>query len=225
MASEIQFEFSHGRQCYALVRNGQNNQIWNTSGGTGAFEVWTDGNYAVYPISCSEDGSSAHYAGNFPPAIPPGDYAVSAKQQLGGSPAETDPTVATGDIQWNGITVAPLSDTATSGQIGTYLPMRLTRGVQILNFPFKLVQAGDHVTALTSGICSGQISRDGGAFGILQSGQYTEIGKGWYSVQALTSGDLLANTAIVSFQAVSISGIASDPREYPMILQRTSGAY
>ncbi len=117
-----------------------------------------------------------------------------------------------------------LNDLATSGQLSLVSPVKIFRGEQILKFPFKLVSSIDHATSFTSGVCSGQISRDGGTFGALQSGAFSEVGLGWYYVQALTSGDLLANTASLVFTANGISGGTSDQRDFGFILQKSSGS-
>ncbi len=218
MANEIQFSYQAGRSTYILIRD-RTGQIWN---GT-VFAAYVTANYGTYPVSAVEQGSaSALYAATFPVTIVPGIYGIVAKQQLGGSPAETDPTVAAGDYQWNGAVTLPLSDLATSGQISQFSPIKIYRGEMILNFPFKMVSSLDHVTPFTSGVVSGQISRDGGIFGALQSGLCIEVGMGWYKT-TLTSGDLLANTAALTFTAQGISGGQSDPRDFAMILQRTSG--
>ena len=223
MAGEIQTSYQTGRTVYSLIRS-RVGQIWNTSGGTGAFENYTTAVFTSYAITMTEQGSaSAFYTGTFPSAIIPGVYSLTAKQQIAGSAAETDPTIAVGDLQWNGTVTFPLSDVATSGQLGQLNPIRLARGTQILNFPIYLVSAVDHVTPLTSGILSGQIARDGGSFGPFQSGAFTETGLGFYNLQAATSGDLLANTCKMLFSAAGVSGGAADPRPLTFILQRSSG--
>lgn len=225
MANEIQCSFQTGLTLYAIVRGLSNHigQAWNTS--SGMFEAYLTVDITNYAVAMVEQGvASGFYTGNFPAAIPPGSYSVVAKQQKGGAAAETDPTVAVGNIDWNGTYPAPLSDLSTSGQLSLLAPLKIYRGQQILNFPFKLVSAADHVTPFVSGVVSGQISRDGGLFGALQSGAFTEIGKGFYSLQAFTSGDLLANTAAVTFTANGISGGTADPRDFIFILQRTSGS-
>lgn len=222
MAAEIQAPGpGTGRTLYSVIRN-RIGQIWNTSGGTGAFESYNNTFYTDYAISLSEQGGNNYYVGTFPPAIVPGLYNISAHQQLGGSPAQTDPRVATGTEQWNGSVLLPLSDLATSGQLGQIAPIRLARGVAVSGFPFKLVSSADHVTNFVSGVVSGQISRDGGSFGALQSGAFTEIGLGWYRTN-LTSGDLLANQVALIFTAVGISGGSADQRDFALLLQRTSG--
>ncbi len=222
VANEIQVSFRAATTCYFLVRN-RIGQVWNTS--ALAFQTYVTATYANYTISLTEQGTaSSYFAGNFPTAITAGVYSVTAKQQIGGSPAESDPTIAVGDLQWNGTVTLPLSDLASSGQIGQIGPVRIARGVQLLNFPFKLVSSADHSTPFTSGVVSGQISRDGAAFGALQSGAYTEIGLGWYSLQALTSGDLNANTVALTLSANGISGGQADQRDFALITQRVSGS-
>lgn len=207
---------------YCLIFQTSTGKIWN---GT-AFETYTNANYANYPVSLTEQGSSNIYIGNFPAAIPAGTYGVVVVKQLAGSPAQTDQKIGNGNIEWNGTAPAPLSDTATSGFLGQFAPIKIARGTAIPNFLFKMVGSTDHLSPLLSGIISGQISRDGGAFGGLQSGLavagYTEIGLGWYKVN-LTSGDLLANTAALIFTGVGVSGGTADQRDFSLILQRTSG--
>ena len=223
MASEIQFNGpGTGLNCYALIRN-RTGAIWN---GT-AFETYATANYSTYSITATEQGTASnHYAATFPSTIAAGIYSVTAKQRTGGSVAETDTTIAVGDVHWNGSASLPLSDLTTSGQLGQYMPMRVFRGSMVQSFPFQLVSSADHVTPLTSGVISGQISRDGAAFTSLQSGLviagYSEIGLGFYSVN-LTSGDLLANTIALTFSAVGISGGGADRRSFVFVTQRTSG--
>ncbi len=220
MANEIQFSFVTSKTCYLLIRNGVG-QIWNVS----AFEAYNSSNYSTYGISCTEQGgASSYYVATFPAAIPPGVYEIVGKLQAGGSPAESDSTIATGQFQWNGIANLPLSDLATSGQISQFLPTTIYRGQMVPNFMFKLVSSLDHITPFTSGVVSGQIQRDAtGTFGALQSGAFTEVGLGFYRLLALTSGDLLANSVALSFSARGISGGTSDPRDFSLLLQRTSG--
>lgn len=222
MAGELQYSFSAGKTAYALIRN-RIGQIWNTSGGTGAFEAYQTSVYSSYAISVVEQGTaSAFYVGNAPAALPAGTYGITGKQQIAGSVAESDPTVAVGNFEWNGTVAIPLSDLATSGQIGLLAPLKIARGMMIQNFQFDLVSSADHVTPFVSGVISGQIRRDNGSFGPLQSGTFTEGGLGFFSV-TLTSGDLLANTAALVFTAAGVSGGTSDPRRFSFVMQRTSG--
>ncbi len=222
MANELQLSYSPGKSVYFLIRN-RTGSIWSTSGGVGGFEVYATANYADYKITGTEQGTqSAYYLGNMPAAVLPGIYSIVGKQQLGGTAAETDPTVAGDDEQWNGVAMMPLSDLATSGQVGGFAPIRLARSWMIQNFPLYLKSAADHVTPFTSGIVSGQIARDGGNFGPLQSGSFTEIGLGFYNT-TLTSGDLGALTVKMLFTANGVSGGTSDPLPMTAVLQRISG--
>jgi hypothetical protein len=224
MAGEIQYSFKPGTTSYALIRN-RAGQIWSTSGGTGAFESYDNDHYADYDITTTEQGASAYFVGSLPAAIPAGVYNIVGKQQLGGSPAQTDPTVAMGDLQWNGTVVLPLSDLTTSGQLARVTPVAMARSEMVPHYPIYLVSAADHVTPMTSGVVSGQIARDNGSFTALQSGAITERGLGTYTVQALTSGDLDARTARLVFTAAGVSGGTSDPLVINLVLQRSSGLY
>lgn len=221
MAGEIAFDFSANQDCYVNIRNRTSGFIWNGS----AFEAYSQssGNIASYAVAVVEQGASAHYVGNMPAAIPAGVYDITARQRIQTPYLESDRVVAAGEVQWNGSVAVPLSDLATSGQLGQLGPIRMARGVMVQNFPIYLKSSADHVTPLTSGVVSGQIARDGGAFGVLQSGAFTEIGLGYYTLQALTSGDLLANTVMLRFSATGISGGQSDPLAMSIVLQKTSG--
>jgi hypothetical protein len=105
LANELQADDITGRVIYFQVRSAIG-QIWNIL--TAAFENYTTANIAHYNVPGTEQGTaSGFYAGNMP-AVPSGVYNVIAKEQAGGSPAETDRTVATGDVQWNGSLVSDL---------------------------------------------------------------------------------------------------------------------
>ena len=221
MAAELQVNYTSGSVVYAHVRSAVGT-IWNGS----ALESYVTANIANYKIACTEQGSaSGYYTATFPGAVA-GVYAVTYKQQMGGSPAESDPTIAVELFHWDGTVHVAESSLATSGQVGQFLPMRMARGVAVSGFVFKLVSSSDHVTNFTSGVISGQISRDGGSFGALQSGltigAYTEIGNGWYRCN-LTSGDLAATTVALLFTGAGISGGTCDQRDFGFVLQRTSG--
>lgn len=220
MAGEIQASFQTGKTVYARIWN-RTGSIYNT--GTTAFETYNPANYANYPVSLSEQGSSAMYIGTFPVAIATGGvFSIQACQQIGGSPAQSDPIVAVGDIQWNGAATIPLSDLITSGQLSQLSPIKIARGVQVRDFKFYLVSSLDHVTPFLSGTVSGQINRDNGTWGVLAGSGIVEEGNGFYRT-TLTSGDLLCNTASLLFIGANATGGNSDPRPFSLVTQKTSG--
>lgn len=221
MANEIQIAVgTAGLTVYFIVRNNIG-QVWRVD--THVWEAYTTANYLNYATTMTQQGSaSGFYAGTFPTQITAGIYSIVAKNQLSGSAAETDPNLGSGDYQWNGTTTFPLSDVVTSGQFASIAPLRIGRSQQLSNFTFALVSSADHVTSFTSGVCSGQISKDGAGFIALQSGVFTEIGNGFYST-TLTSGDLACNTAGLLITCNGISGGSSDPRRFSLVTQRISG--
>jgi hypothetical protein len=226
MAGEIQLPNGPppGSAVYANVRSTlSGNMIWNNVGS--AFVNYSSASFANYAISMTLQQQSGNFwVGNFPSSIAPGLYSIIANQQQGGSPAESDRYLGGQDFNWNGSYPTPLSDVVTSGQFGTSFPLRLATGVAVSAFPFYLVSAGDGITPFVSGICSGSISRDNGAFLPLQSGSFTEIGQGGYSVP-LTSGDLLCNSALLLFNANGVSGGVAVQRAFSLLLQPVSGSY
>lgn len=223
MAGEIQASYKAGVTVYSLIRSPQSGgMIYDTV--SGIFTDYSTSLYTNYTVSLTQQGTaSAYYVGNFPTGIPAGDYNVVAKQQLAGSAAETDPTVAQGDVQWNGSRPLPLSDLATSGQIGQMAPLRVAYGTMVKDFGIYLKSSVDHVTPFTSGIVSGQIIRNSGVWGPLQSGAFTELGNGFYNLQALTSGDLRGQSIKLLFTANGISGFSADPLAITLLTQKSSG--
>lgn len=216
MSAEIQFKGPTGSTCYVQIRNRTSGYIWNGS----AFELYStlSGNQATYPVAATEQGAGSLFVANFPSTIAPGTYDVAARQRPTAPYLESDPIIAGGGVEWNGTIVPPLSDLTTSGQFGRALPVKMTRGHMVQNFPIYFKSSVDHITPLTSGVVSGQIARDGGNFGALQSGAFAEIGNGFYNLVAFTSGDLDAGTAKVLFTAAG-----ADPVPLGFVLQRVSG--
>lgn len=104
MANEIQANYVTGSTLYALIRN-TIGQVWQTTSST--FVTYVTANIANYIISMAEQGTaSGYYAGSLPSAIGAGLFYIIVKDRLGGSAAETDPSVATGDIAWDTTNVA-----------------------------------------------------------------------------------------------------------------------
>lgn len=217
MANELQGSYVANASVYALLRT-TTAQIWSVA--STAFQNYNSSNYSGYAISATQQGvASAYYTASMP-AVPAGTYNAVFKNQTAGFPQESDATVDAGSIDWNGSGVAQLSDISISGLA---LPVQIQRGTAVPNYPFYLRSSVDHITPFTSGIVSGQIARDNGLFGPLQSGAFTEIGHGFYVVQSLTSGDTNAGTFSLLFTANNISGGSSDPLPQTFITQRSSG--
>lgn len=220
MSNEVQFRGPGvGRQTYFTIHS-RTGTVWSTSGGTGAYETFVSGNWASYAISAVEQGVSNFYAGSIPAAVPAGVLSIDAREQVTGAALQTDPGVAGGDLQWNGTATLPLSDLATSGQLAGFMPIRLTKGHAYSGFPIYLKSSADHVTPLVSGICSGQVSKNGVAgYTALQSGVFVELGLGAYAVN-LTSGDTNADSLMFIFTATGVSGGTSDPLPIGILTQK-----
>src|SRR3990167_8442685 len=105
MAGEIQCTATTAWTLYALVRNATGS-VWSTVGV--AFEAYATANLADYDIALTEQGTaSGYYAGTFRAAAA-GIYGVTVYRRVGGAPAEGDPVIATGDIDWTGsVVLAP----------------------------------------------------------------------------------------------------------------------
>ncbi len=223
MAGEIQCSYKAAVTLYGVVRSPQSGgMVWDNV--SGYFTTYNTTLYSNYSVSLTQQGTaSAYYVGNFPTGIAPGTYNVLAKQQLGGSPAEADPTVAQGQLEWNGTRPLPLSDLVTSGQFAQSFPIPIAYGTMVRDFGIYFKSSVDHVTPFTSGVVSGQIVRGSGTWGPLQSGAFVEVGNGFYNLQALTSGDLAATTVKLLFTANGISGLSADPVAMTIVTQRVSG--
>ncbi len=82
------------------------------------------------------------------PALSAGIYYVVAKDQLGGSPAETDPSIGWGTIQWDGTVTLPISlvpeKTLTYNTSGAGTPSAnsLYTVVQMMNFADTTTNSG-----------------------------------------------------------------------------------
>jgi hypothetical protein len=104
MANEIGTCGPTGLTFYCTVEH-PNGTVWNGS----AFEAWTDGNYATYAITLTQQGTGGVRRGNFPATAPSsvsagGPYHVSVRIRAGGSPVIGDPFWSGGSFDWNGTT-------------------------------------------------------------------------------------------------------------------------
>lgn len=108
MAGEIQIDYITGQTVYALLLN-SSGQFYNTAGA--AFESFSAGNYTDYDIALTEQGSTGIYIGDMP-GVALGYYSLVSKLRAGGSPAQTDISIADGEMQWSGSIVATLNSYA-----------------------------------------------------------------------------------------------------------------
>ena len=137
MAAELQMVMGTGLTGYFQVRSTVGT-IWNGS----ALVAYNTANIATYAITATEQGTASGYYTGTMPALAAGVYNVIGKQRVGGSVAESDPTVSTGQIEWNGSTVAYLADKAGYSLASTGLdaiPAMNPTGLAT-TFPTKLVQ-------------------------------------------------------------------------------------
>jgi hypothetical protein len=97
MAGELKTTFTTGSTVYYHLRNATGS-IYNGS----TFETYNTANYGNYDIPATEQGTASGFFVGTMPVISAGIYVVTAKQQVGASPAESDPVIGSGEIQWNG---------------------------------------------------------------------------------------------------------------------------
>lgn len=85
---------------------------WN---GT-AFEAYSAANYSTYDLAMTEQGASGVYVADFPATIlSTGTYEYFVHRQAGASPAEGDPVINTGKVDWTGSTSASSAAGAMTG--------------------------------------------------------------------------------------------------------------
>lgn len=111
MASELDIVFQGTGTLYAVIRKESDGTVWNGS----SFETWVDGSVATYDIALTSQGGD-YYAADFPSSITAGQYRVFYYEQIGASPATTDPLLDNESLYWNGSTVSssPSSDYLTT---------------------------------------------------------------------------------------------------------------
>ncbi len=228
MTAEIQVTYARsGATLHAVVHAANSGSLaWNRP-----LSIWVNynvgsfGNYALPPIlsgGMASHGGSLYHT-DFPQGIVAGTYNVVVYDILLGD--RLNPGQGHGTIEWRGESsgsryVASYSEQPTSGLIARAFPTQMARSHAVNDFMLYFKSSTDHITPFLNGVVSGQISRDGGLFGPLQSGAYTEVGNGFYSLMGLTSGDLNSATASLLFTATSLSGGVADPLVYSLILQR-----
>lgn len=156
MAKEIQALGTTATTLYAQIIRATDGKIWNTSG-TPAFENYSTANIADYDIAMTEAGTaSGYFTGDFPSSITIGLYSIIVRQRAGGSPAESDIVVASGNIEWTGTVVNCISNADTNGRLdiskilGTAISTPATAGILDVN-----IKNINNVVAATPGAANG----------------------------------------------------------------------
>lgn len=230
MPNEIQWTYTTGQSGYALLRS-SSGTIWNGS----SFESYTPANYATYRIPGSEQGSGGCYFADFPTGITtPGIYNVVVKQQITGSGAQSDFSIACGEIFWNGSAVIPavdlrsgplaisgafvqVSGMATALQLEAYLPIRLTKNTAFSGFVFKMELSGKPGIGISGGNLTGQ--RTSGPTKGFANLAFTpvEISAGWFRTN-FTAADV--NDDAIGYKFTENSGRGTQ-RDFTVITQRS----
>lgn len=110
MAREIRGTSSTGT-LYARIINSAG--LWANGS---SFEAYSTSNYSLYVNTMAEQGNSGVYVADFPSWITAGGtYEYFVHRQTGGSPAEGDPVINTGKIDWTGIAAISAATGAMSG--------------------------------------------------------------------------------------------------------------
>lgn len=108
MAKEVQFAGLSTATHYFTVKNAIGEWRRNTGA---AFEAYNAANWTDYDFAATEYGASSEFSGDFP-VIAAGVYNVSARRQVGGTPAESDPVIAGGLMYWSGTVLVPMTGDA-----------------------------------------------------------------------------------------------------------------
>lgn len=128
MSGELFIENITGLYAYGIIRN-PSRRAWNGS----QFEAFTSGNYSLYPVLVTEDGSSAAYGGDFPIGITTaGTYhIVYYTADTPGVPTEGDRIIGSQDIDWSGtdvvITPAAIPGASDGADFYAYVRRALKR--------------------------------------------------------------------------------------------------
>jgi hypothetical protein len=99
MANELVHPAGLSGQTYRAVLRNAAGQVWRTD--TAAFAAWSDAQIANYAITLTEQGTSGHFAGNFP-AVAAGLYSYTVYHRAGAALALTDSKQGLGTVNWDG---------------------------------------------------------------------------------------------------------------------------
>lgn len=111
MAREFRGAGNPGSNAYVRIIN-KDGYWWDGS----SFVAYDSGDYADYAVAAAEQGASGIFVADFPAAIMAGGtYEYFMHLRAGGSPAEGDPVISTGRIDWTGSSSVAAAAGAMSG--------------------------------------------------------------------------------------------------------------
>lgn len=122
MANEIHIHYDSGKTLYFLIRNLAGN-VNDEVAGDGSFEAYVAANIADYDHALTENGDGGgHYVGSFDTNITTaGRYIIEVFRQVGGSVADGDTFIGSGEIVWNGTAEEYVIDSNGRTDVGTVL--------------------------------------------------------------------------------------------------------
>lgn len=97
MANEIAWPHTTAANLYVVLRNSVN-QVYNGS----IFVAYNTSNIGDYDIPMTEQGTASGFYVASMPSVAAGVYGVVVYLRAGGSPAEGDRPLSTGEIEWSG---------------------------------------------------------------------------------------------------------------------------
>jgi hypothetical protein len=101
MPNELVHPAGTSGQTYVAVLRNAAGEVWNEFLGT--FGAWSDASIANYAIPLTEQGTSGHFAGDFPTEIvTAGLYSYVVYQRAGAGLALTDSKQGLGTVNWDG---------------------------------------------------------------------------------------------------------------------------
>ncbi len=178
---------------YAVFIN-ETGDFWNGS----AFESFNGSNWTTYDVALNEWGTSKLYRAGIPDDFPAGAYSWFAYERAGASPAQTDPIISSGVIDWDGDNIANLAEVLDHGDTNWATVSAATiAGAVLTNAANKLAtDASGNVTPTASAIAAiatavwAAGTRTVTSFGTLVSDIATAVGvliTGWPSASSIAS--------------------------------------
>jgi hypothetical protein len=208
MGAELQFEHvTTGATLYAIIMD-SDGDVWTGS----AFGPRVVADWATYAVALAETPSGGyHYEGDMPAAIgDPGIYDYLVCQQVGASPAISDPRVGAGQVVWDGSAETPPVITPSTPPTVTGYLIALRAGVRVAGAVVTCTQLRRPVTAL--GVVAPGYAYDAAVRSA------TSNALGIVEFTGLSPGATYKLTKGTQSSEVTIPVDATDPYELPSLL-------